>query len=96
MAEPLVRACSVVLANVLADDALEVPVIKDQEVIEALATHGAEKRSQMAFMSGARTAMRSMPMPVARRHQRAVPNLLWSQIIPSSCRNALFARRRGL
>jgi hypothetical protein len=38
LAEPLVRACAVVVANVLGDDALKVPVVEHQDVVEALAT----------------------------------------------------------
>ena len=38
LAESLVRACSVVVADILTDDALEVPVIEHQDVVGAFAT----------------------------------------------------------
>jgi hypothetical protein len=38
LAEPLVRACAVVVANVLGDDALEVTVVEHEDVVEALPT----------------------------------------------------------
>jgi hypothetical protein len=43
LAEPLVRACAVVVADVLGDDALEVPVIEHDDVVEAFAAPRAEK-----------------------------------------------------
>jgi hypothetical protein len=48
LAAPLVRACAVVVADVLGDDALEVPVIEDQDVVEALST----QRTEKAFANG--------------------------------------------
>jgi hypothetical protein len=38
LAEPLVRACAVVVADVLDDDAFELPVVEHEDVIETLAT----------------------------------------------------------
>src|ERR1019366_5932322 len=43
LAESLVRARGVVVADVLTDDALEVPVIEHQDEVEAFATQRAEK-----------------------------------------------------
>jgi hypothetical protein len=43
LAESLVRARGVVVADILADDALEVAVIEHQDVVEAFATQRAEK-----------------------------------------------------
>ena len=43
LADPLVGACGVVVANVLHDDSLKVPVVEDKDMVEALATQRPEK-----------------------------------------------------
>jgi len=43
LADPLVRACAIVVTDVLGDDPLEVPVVEHEDVIEAFATQRTEK-----------------------------------------------------
>ena len=76
LAESLVRACGVVVADVLTDDALEVPVIEHQDGSRHSRRSEPRKRSQTAFMFGARTAVRTIRMPLARASAlKAAPNL---------------------
>ena len=56
--DPLVRARGVVVADVLGDDALEVPAVEHENVVEAFAT----KRAQKALADG---------VHVRRAHRRA-------------------------
>ena len=58
LAEPLVRPGLIVVADVLGHDALEVPVVEHQDVVEALAT----QRTEKAFADG---------VHVRRAHRRA-------------------------
>ncbi len=43
LTDPLVRACGVVVADVFGDDALEVPAVEHENVVETLATQRAQK-----------------------------------------------------
>ena len=58
LAEALVRACGVEVADVLGDHAVQMPVVEHQDMVEALATQRAEK----AFADG---------VHVGRAHRRA-------------------------
>ena len=58
LVDPLVRARGVVVADVLGDDALEVPAVEHENVVEAFAT----KRAQKALADG---------VHVRRAHRRA-------------------------
>ena len=42
LAKPLMRAGAAVVADVLSDNALEVPIVEHQDVVEAFATQGTE------------------------------------------------------
>jgi hypothetical protein len=77
LADPLMGPSRVeVSQRVFGEDVLQVPLGEDDQVIEALAAHAAEKSLAHEFMSGARTAVRKTraPAPLATRSNTG-PNL---------------------
>ena len=61
--EGLVQTRFVVVADVLGDDAPEVIVTEDEEVVEHLSPERADEALSKAFMSGARIAVRTTRTP---------------------------------
>ena len=65
LGDALVRPSRVVMRLVFGQDGAQVGLPEDQHAIQELTAQGADERSQIAFMRGAWTAVRTILVPVA-------------------------------
>ena len=61
--EAPVWAIGVVVIDVLGEQSMEVPLVDDDHVVQTLRAFERTTRSPMAFARGARTGVRTLPMP---------------------------------
>jgi hypothetical protein len=71
------RSCLVEVRHIRIEDALELPLMKDQQVVEAFLPHTPQKAFADRIRSGSviRSLEHSMPL-VAATHTKQDPNLL--------------------